>query len=241
MNTTTRTREPLYPLAYAAALAGLDGRTAQRWVHGYTYKRDGEARRSAPVVPVRANLDAANDRLSFEELLTLRLVRAFRMHGLGLPTIKRAAQAAQERFGVGQPFVTKAFRTDGRQVFLALEKAPEVKGEERILVHALTGQQEFVDVVEPSLFKDVVFIGDVPGEWFPLGKEHTVVLRPDRAFGAPHIDGTGVRTDVIADAVTAEGGGEAARRAAAEWFGLTAAQVADAVAAEAKWRIRKAA
>lgn len=241
MNTANRTREPLYPLAYAAALAGLDARTARRWIRGYTYKHGGEVRRSPPVVPEWANLDAANDRLSFQELLTLRLVRAFQKHGLGLPTIKRAAKAAQERFGVGQPFVTKAFRTDGREVFLALEKAPEVKGEERMLVHALTGQQQFVDVVEPSLFKDVVFVGDVPGEWFPLGKEHAVVLRPDRAFGAPHIDGTGVRTDVVADAMAAEGGDEAAQQAVAEWFGLTAAQVADAVAAEAQWQTRTAA
>lgn len=241
MNATTRTREPLYPLAYAATLAGLDARTARRWVHGYNYTHDGQHRRSPPVMKVRPNLDPANDRLSFEELLTLRLVRAFRKHGLGLTTIKRAAQAAVEHFGPGNPFVTRAFRTDGRAVFLALEEAGGIGQEERILVHALTGQQQFVDVVEPSLFRDVVFAGEVPGEWFPLGKDHAVVLRPDRAFGAPHIAGTGVRTDVVADAVAAEGGGAAAREAAAEWFGLTLDQVQDAVAAEDGWRNRKAA
>lgn len=241
MNTTNRTREPLYPLTYAAALAGLDAQTARRWVHGYTYTHDGQHRRSPPVMKVRPNLDPANDRLSFEELLTLRLVRAFRKRGLGLRTIKRAAQAAVDRFGPGHPFVTRAFRTDGQAVFLALEKAGDLTGEERILVHALTGQQQFVDLVEPSLFRDVVFVGDVPGEWFPLGKDHSVVLRPDRAFGAPHINGTGIRTDVVADAVAAEGGNDAARIAAAEWFGLTPDQVADAVTAEVEWRTRKAA
>lgn len=235
------TKEPMYPVAYAATLTGLDPTTARRWLRGYAFTHKGERRQSAPIVPPAFAGTPANDLLSFEELLTLRLVRGFRRHGLGLPTIKRAAQAAVSRYGISNPFVTKAFRTDGRQVFLELEQQGDVPQEERVLVHALTGQQQFVEVVEPSLFQDVVFAGDVPGEWYPIGKDHTVVLRPDRALGAPHVAGTGVRTDVIADAVEAEGGGPAAERSVASWFGLEEHQVRDAVAAEAQWRARPAA
>ena len=112
---------------------------------------------------------------------------------------------------------------------------------ERVLVEALTGQQQFRDVVEPSLFKDVVFVGDVPGQWFPIGREKPVVIRPDRAFGAPHVVDTGVRTDVLADTVTAEGGDEAAIRSVASWFGLTEEQVRAATQAETEWRTPAAA
>lgn len=240
MPVATKTREPLYPVAYAATLAGLDATTARRWLRGYDFVHNGQRRHSEPVVPAPHGTPA-NDLLSFEELLTLRLVRGFRQHGLGLPTIKRAAQAAAERYGLANPFVTKAFRTDGRQVFIELEQQGAIRGDEKVLVHALTGQQQFVRVVEPSLFKDVVFAGDVPGEWFPIGQDHTVVVRPDRALGAPHIAGTGVRTDVVADTVQAEGGDELAALAAASWYGLTREQVRDAVAAESEWRSRKAA
>lgn len=240
MTEARKTREPIYPVAYAATLTGLDPMTARRWMRGYEFSHKGEVRRSAPVVPF-ASGSPANDLLSFEELLTLKLVDGFRRHGLGLPTIKRAAQAAATQFGLANPFVSKAFRTDGRQVFIELERQGEVRPDERLLVHALTGQQQFVAVVEPSLFKDVVFAGNVPGAWFPLGQDHAVVVRPDQALGAPHIVGTGVRTDVIASTVDAEGGDAAAFRAAADWYGLTVPQVHDAVAAEVEWRTRKAA
>jgi uncharacterized protein (DUF433 family) len=240
MLTPVKTREPIYPVAYAATLAGLDATTARRWLRGYDFIHNGERRRSEPVVPA-PHAVPANDLLSFEELLTLRLVRGFRQHGLGLPTIKRAAQAAATRYGLANPFVTKAFRTDGRQVFIELEQQGAIRADEQVLVHALTGQQQFVRVVEPSLFKDVVFAGNVPGEWYPIGQEHAVVVRPDRALGAPHLAGTGVRTDVVADTVQAEGGDEAAELAAASWYGLTREQVRDAVTAEAEWRSRKAA
>jgi uncharacterized protein (DUF433 family) len=240
MSAAAKTREPLYPVAYAATLAGLEPKTAHRWLRGYDFVHKGQRRRSEPVVPPPHGIPA-NDLLSFEELLTLRLVRGFRQHGLGLPTIKRAAHVAATRYGLANPFVTTAFRTDGRQVFIELEQQGAIRRDERVLVHALTGQQQFVGVVEPSLFKDVVFAGDVPGEWFPIGQDHAVVIRPDRALGAPHIAGTGVRTDVVADTVQAEGGDEAAELAAASWYGLTPDQVRDAVAAETKWRSRKAA
>jgi uncharacterized protein (DUF433 family) len=241
MNATARVREPIYPVAYAATLAGLDPKTARRWVRGYDFTHKGERRHSAPVVRVQVPGVPINDHLTFEELLTLRLVRGFREHGLGLPTIKKAAQVAAEHYGISNPFVTRAFRTDGRAVFLDLERKAKIPGEETLLVHALTGQQEFRDVVEPSLFRDVVFAGDVPGEWFPAGKNSAVVIRPDRAMGAPHLVGTGVRTDVVADAVQAEGGDDRAVKSAASWFGLLERQVRDAVAAEEKWRTPQAA
>jgi uncharacterized protein (DUF433 family) len=76
---------------------------------------------------------------------------------------------------------------------------------------------------------------------FPLGREHAVVLRPDRVFGVPHVAGSGVRTDVIAQAVAAEGGGDAAVSSVATWFGIPEASVRDAVMAEAEWLTPKAA
>lgn len=238
---TDSTRAELYPLPYAAALAGLDVNTARRWVRGYSYSHKGERRQSAPVVHLVSPGEGTRRNLTFEQLLTLRLVRAFREKGLGLPTIKKAAEIAARHFGKDNPFVTRAFHTDGRHVFLDLEQSPGLPGQDRVLINALTRQQEFRAVVEQSLFDDVVFVGETPTEWSPLGKEHAVVIRPDRAFGAPHVRGTGVRTDVIADAVVAEGHTEAAIRDVAAWFGLSLAQVQDALNAEKQWRTPKAA
>lgn len=241
MNATSTPASVVYPVAYAARLAGLDTLTARRWARGYAYTHKGERKQAAPVVRLIQSVEAGRFGLTFEELLTLRLVRAFREKGLGLPTIKKAAQVALTQFGIENPFVSKAFRSDGRKVFLELERRGDLPGGERLMVDTLTGQQQFKDLVEPSLFQNVVFLGDRPNEWFPLGPGHTVVVRPDRVFGAPHVADSGIRTDVIAQAVAAEGGGDAAVAIVADWFGLPQASVQDAVAAEAKWLMPEAA
>jgi uncharacterized protein (DUF433 family) len=241
VDTPSANESAIYPVAYAARLVGLDANTARRWARGYAYTHKGERKLGAPVVHLVRSDEAAGLGLTFEELLTLRLVRAFREKGLGLPTIKKAAQVAVTRFGIDNPFVSKAFRSDGRKVFIELNKRGDVPGAERLLVDALTGQQQFKGVVEPSLFRDLVFLGETPNEWFPLGREHTVVLRPDRVFGAPHVADSGIRTDVIAQAVAAEGADKAAVSNVAAWFGLPEASVRDAVMAEAEWLTPKAA
>ena len=234
--TTAHANDAIYPVPYAARLVGLDPKMARRWVQGYAYSHNGERKQARPVVQLVPSSEGGARGLNFEQLLTLRLVRAFREHGLGLQTIKKAAQIAVDRYGISNPFVSQAFRSDGRSVFIDLNKRADVPGTERVMVNALTGQQEFRDVVEPSLFRDVVFVDDTPNEWFPLGKDHDVVVRPDRAFGAPHIKDRGIRTDVIADAVTAEGSDAVAVAAVASWFDLPERAVRDAVLAEGQWQ-----
>jgi uncharacterized protein (DUF433 family) len=241
VNTLSTDASAIYPVAYAARLVGLDTMTARRWARGYSYTHKGERRQAAPVVHLMRSDEAERLGLTFEELLTLRLVRAFREKGLGLPTIKKAAQVAVTRFGIDNPFVSKAFRSDGRSVFIELNQRGDVPGAERLMVNALTGQQQFREVVEQSLFRDLVYMGEATNEWFPLGRERAVVIRPDRVFGAPHVAGSGVRTDVIAEAVAAEGGGEAAISSVAAWFNIPEAGVRDAVMAEAEWQKPKAA
>ena len=233
--------EALYPVPYAARLVRLDTNTARRWVKGYAYTHKGERKHTSPVVQLVPTDAIPGANLTFEQLLTLRLVRAFRERCLGLPTIRKAAQLAVDRWHVTNPFVTKAFRSDGRSIFIELTSRSDVPGAERVMVDALSGQQQFRGVVEPSLFRDVVFVGERPNEWYPLGSDNLVVIRPDRAFGAPHIANSGVRTDVLAEAVTAEGGGDDAITSVASWFGVPERGVRDAVAAEAEWQTRLAA
>lgn len=216
-----------YPIRVAARLSHLAPATVSRWVKGYDYPYKGERRRSQPVTYLAGGRPVDGERvLDFEQLLTLLLVKAFKDKGLGLHTIKKAAAKAREIYGVDNPFVSNRFRSDGNYVFIDLD---HVSGRERELINVLSDQREFRAIVEPSLFRDVVFIGDHAGEWWPLDQDHTVLLRPGKQFGAPHLAGTGVRTDVIAQAVAAEGGDKRAVAAVADWFGVTSDQVNDAV------------
>jgi len=227
-------RRAAYSLLEAARLAHMPTQTAGRWVRGYAYMHKGE-RRHSMAVPSLAERSSARGNvrsgtgplLDFEQLLTLLLVKAFHSKGLSIQRIKKAASKAQEIYGVENPFVTRQFKSDGNKVFIDLD--PKASGRERQLINLLSDQHEFHAVVEPSLFRDVVFVGERAGQWWPLGRNHAVLVAPDRQSGAPHVANTGVRTDVVADMVEAEGGGDAGGAAAVEWFGLTPDQVDDAV------------
>lgn len=233
----------IYPLREAARLAHLPPVTVQRWIGGYNYTHKGERRRSPPITYLEPTQDSAKKStpaayrepqvLNFEQLLTLMLVQTFKKRGLGLPKIKKAAARAKEAYGLENPFASRQFRSDGSRIFVEL--APSTRGRERELVDILSDQRQFREIVEPSLFEDVVFAGDRAGQWWPLGKDRSVLLSPRLQFGAPHIARAGVRTNVIAEMVAAEGGEHRAIDATADWFGLTSTQVEDAVEFEGQW------
>ncbi len=233
----------LFPLPEAARLAQLDARTARRWAEGYKFTYKGEKRFSRGVMPLALDKAHGQRDLTFSEMLTLRLVKAFKGAGLALPTIKKVAERAAADFDLTMPFVSKRFRTDGRKVLLELQEGtlaavndePAITKRERELIEVLTGQREFADIVEPSLFANVDWTDDLASRWWPLGKDYAVNLDPKVIFGAPHIGDTRIPTRIVAEEVKAEGGGEAAMKAVAEWYGLEPQQVEDAVRFETEW------
>jgi uncharacterized protein (DUF433 family) len=231
----------LYPLRDAARLVQLDARTARRWALGYDYRYRGTSRHSGGVMPLMDSATARDPDLTFTEMLTLRLVKGFREAKLSLRTIKRVAEVAAREFATPTPFVNKRFHTDGRKVFVELREErpandePAVTPRERKMIEVLTGQHAFADVVEPSLFANVNWHDDIASRWWPLGFNRTVVLDPATVFGTPRIANTRVPTATIAEALRAEGGGEAAVSAVADWFGLSPDQVRDARDFETTW------
>lgn len=237
----------LYPLADAARLAQIDTRAARRWAEGYDFRYHGEKRRSPGVMGgLELQASGGHRDLTFSEMLTLRLVRGFRGAGLSLRTIKKVAQVAAAELQTPTPLVTRRFRTDGRKVLMEVAEMapandePDLPPRERKLMDVLTRQQEFADIVEPSLFQNVDWHDDLAAQWWPLGMNRAVVLDPTTLFGAPRIAKTRVPSSVIASAVRAEGGGETAIDAVADWYGVSASQVRDAIEFETSW-LRRAA
>ena len=230
----------LYPLPEAARLAQLDLRAARRWAQGYAYRYNGGTRSSSGVFPLTLGQMGQTRDLTFVEMLTLRLVRAFRGAGLGLPTIRRVAERAAKDYGQANPFVNRRFRSDGRKIFLEMSTQPSandrlIPAGERQLIEVLTGQHALIEVIDPSLFANLEWEGDAASRWWPMGKDSAVVLDPKVSFGAPRIVDTGIPTSAVASAVQAEGGGSDAIAAVADWHGIDAAQVQDALRFETEW------
>ncbi len=232
----------LYPLGEAARLAQLPPQTARRWADGNAYRYRGESRSSAGLIrPELPPLQGIRD-LTFPEMLTLRMVKAFRSTGLGLRTIKRVAEKAAQEYKSTTPLVSKRFRTDGRRIFVELQReaavndGPPAPKSERHLIDVLSGQVQFAQVVEPSLFQNLEWQDEWhAARWWPGGLAAGVVVDPAVIFGAPRLAETSIPTAVIAKAFAAEGGDKAATQAVAEWHGITAHQVEKAVAFETEW------
>lgn len=210
----------LYTSTEAARLTAMRPDRVRRWINGYDYRRGGEAFHSAPLWNTDIVVDDIKH-LSFRDLLELRLLKLFHERaGLSLPTIRKALRIARDVLGEEHPFSSRAFRTDGRRIFLEISTGSQ----DGRLLDLMKKQYAFKNLVEPS-FKDIEFEDGTPSKWWPLSKSKLVVLDPKRSFGQPIEPYSGVPTKTLADAVFAEG----SIRLAAESFEVTDKAVRDAL------------
>lgn len=194
--------------------------SVRRWIGGYDYSLGGKVRSVPPLWSM--DLPTFDDQfvISFRDLIELRFVKAFVSKGIGLKAVRNCLNYARQCVESDRPFSTGRFRTDGQTIFL---ESLEASGDAKLL--DLRGKQYvFKQIVERS-FKDLDLEGNLVARWRPFRGKQTIVIDPQRAFGQPIAERTGVPTVVLAEAVKAEG--SVARVAAI--FEVDKAVVQDAV------------
>lgn len=216
----------IYSIAEAGRLTGVAGARIRRWVRAYTFDSPGGQHHSPAVWQRQLPIIDGNLAVSFSDLIEVRFVDLFLRRGVSWPTIRLAAERAQERFGSTHPFSTRRFLTDGRDVFTFIK---DNKGEPSLLdiVHS---QLAFRRIMAPFL-KDLEFSDDDNTvRWWPLGKKRRVILDPKRSFGQPIVKDEGVPTCVLAQAYVAE----ESFQAVARWYEVDPKSVRDAIEYEEK-------
>jgi len=213
----------VYSLAEAERLIKIPRRRISRWTRGYTYRYKGEAHYTPPLIA--GDVERSVDKgpiLSFLDLLEVRFLDAFLVYGVSRKAVRIAALHARELLGRHHPFSTRIFKTDGHSIFAEIVRGTDDKH----LLDVVKNQFVFARIISPSLYEGVEFdASNDPQRWWPLGKKHTVVIDPERGFGAPIVAGSGVPTQVLADAVKAEGSIEFV----AKWYEVSVREVRDAV------------
>lgn len=212
----------LYTVPEAARLTKVPKPTIRRWLFGYRYRRNGHFAELPPVWESQiAQIDSATG-LGFLDLMEIRVVHAFRDSGISLSDIRLAVARACEIFGSDHPFARKRFQTDGRRIFAEIAESTG----EAILIDLVKSQYAFHRVVKPSLFASLEFSdADKVLRWYPVWPKQQVVVDPELAFGRPIVCDGHVPTDVLAQAVGAEGSVERV----AGWFDVPARAVRAAV------------
>lgn len=209
-----------YTAHEAARLLKTSPRNINRWLGGYSYRKNEELRFVEPLWQPQHARENDSLELGFRDLIELRFVKAFVEAGMGLLAIRNCLEYARECVQDIRPFSTRRFQTDGKTIFLeSIEHAQEAK-----LIDLKQKQYVFKQIIE-NTFKDLDIEDDTVTRWRPFHGKKSVVIDPTRSFGQPIAAEFGVPTTALADAVEAEGSIEFV----AKIFEVSVSAVRDAV------------
>jgi uncharacterized protein (DUF433 family) len=181
----------LYSLPEAARLASIPSRTLTNWVRGYRYPVDGRMTKARPVIrpPDR-------DALSFVNLMEALALAGYREAGVPMQRVRKALDFATRVMEHPHILASERLLTDGKELFWEYQERSR-NGELDLVNLSRQGQKVFPEAVMRYL-RQVEWGPDrFVARWWP-GPERgrgQVVVDPRRAFGAPVIAGTGVRTE----------------------------------------------
>lgn len=221
----------LYPVPEAARLARLPVRTLWNWVRGDGYRAGGRAARAHPVIrPTAKSPDGFA--LSFINLMETVALAGFRESGVSMQRVRKALQYAARHMQMEHPLVHERILSDGVDLFWQYQQR-EPQGEVHLVNISRGGQKAFPESVMRYL-REMEWGPDfLVSRWWPGSRRAgagAVVVDPARAFGAPVIAKTGIRTRDVFQRFSA---GEPIEELAID-YGLSVAQIEAAIRTEAR-------
>lgn len=209
----------IYSIPEAARLTKVPNNTIYRWIRGYKYTSDENVKQMDPLwtrdIP---EIDGENA-VSFYDLLEIRFINAFRIAGVSWKFIREAALKAQEVFDTTHPFITQKFRTDGKHIFSSF-----IENNSNLTLDLNNANYAMEKIIEPSLYKGIEFESNQVARWYPY-KNKKIVIDPERAFGRPILNESGIATDILYAAFKAEKN----EKRVAEWYNIDIASVKSAI------------
>jgi uncharacterized protein (DUF433 family) len=155
-----------------------------RWAFGHSV----ESTDYAPIVHGAFAIDKSY-LVTFAGLVELFTIAALRQKDISLPAIRRAYDRAKSKYGP-EPFASREYKSTGKGVFSPGDDAvPDME-------ELTSGRIAFKEIIEP-LLENVSYVDNKAAMYSPLGTSRSVVLDPERSFGAPINRSKGVRTAIL--------------------------------------------
>jgi uncharacterized protein (DUF433 family) len=217
---TTYINVGVYTVAEASRLTRVSKDRIRRWLRGY---HSGLRQRDYPAL-WKSQLPSIGHKvaLGFLDLIEIKFVDAFLNEGVSWPMIHRVRDKAQElNPDTAHPFCTRQFVTDGHQIFRNLHNETG----DACLHEIVTDQYVFAGITQPFL-KDLEFQDGIFQRWWPLGKDHSIVIDPRKNFGQPTISNEGIPTQNLARSFKANG---SSYDEVARWYEISPDSVREAV------------
>ncbi len=155
----------------------ITNRRLIRWIrHGLT-------------LPALSNVHGTKLIVSFEDLISLRVIALLRASGITFPKIYQAEQWLRKETGARRPFATQVVWTNSLEIF-------QLKGA-KLIAASLGGQYAMKELFESHLWPVAGLDFDdrkIAVAWKPASD---IVLRPSIQFGEPCIVGTRIPTGAV--------------------------------------------
>ena len=181
----------LYTVPEAARLAGIPSRTLTNWVHGYRYPAGGRVAKARPVIR-----PPGRDALSFVNLVEVLALAGYREAGVPMQRVRKALDYAARLMEEPHILASERLLTDGKELFWRYQERSREGGPDLVNL-SRQGQKVFPEAVMRYL-RQIEWASDrFALRWWPGSEtgEGPVVVDPRRAFGAPVIARTGIRTE----------------------------------------------
>ncbi|KZS64409.1 hypothetical protein A4G26_10100 [Mycobacterium kansasii] len=221
---------PLYTLTEASRYLLVSRATLATWADGYERRpANAPTVKGQPIITALPHRAGSYARLPFVGIAEAYVLNAFRRAGVPMQRIRPSLDWLIKNVGP-HALASQDLCTDGAEVLWRFaERSGEGSPDDQVvrgLIVPRSGQYVFKEIVEHYL-KQISFADDRLASMIRLPQygEANVVLDPCRGYGQPLFDGSGVR---VADVLGPLRAG-ATFRAVADDYGVTVAQLQDAV------------
>lgn len=172
----------IYTTPEVASILGLPRQKVKRWLNEYWNGLFNEARYSEGV-----GLEQVTN---FHTLIEFFTFYQLREKGISAQKIIKAHNVLAKLFKTDYPFATSNILTDGKKVLFTGEIGEIIKADESLQIY-------INQVIEPFCQRIEFDKNKLAQRFFPLGKEHDVIIDPRRKFGQPVVGNTNILTETV--------------------------------------------
>ena len=190
----------IYSIREVCELSGISYPRVRHWIRGDLRTK----RKPTPplIKPDYGKVDGVYY-LSFLDMIELRAIHSLIVEaGVSIHLVRKVYSYTREVYNTDHPFATlDRFWTDGKGLWGELPKGKNASS----LINLYSGQIELPQVTK--MFLNLVDFSEdehTALRWWPMDRDHHIVVDPQRSFGQPIVDKEGVLTLVLANTYKAE-------------------------------------
>lgn len=175
----------IYTLPDIASILHLPTGKVRRWMHEYWQLRFSSSEKSE--FSYGSGKELVTNFLTLIEFFTFYQLR---QEGVSAQKIVKAHQILSKTFRTKYPFAKSNLLTDGEQVLFNGDAGDIIQADETLQIN-------IKEAIEPFCKKVDFNEDDIVKRFYPMGKNHSIVIDPKRQFGQPVVGDTNVLAETV--------------------------------------------